>query len=315
LPTFDTLNPSAVSLQLNTLRAVLHGGYARILPYALRLGVLLLTLDAVLMGLGWALGGSENVLALLIKWALWNGFLLGTLYSWPLWSGVFMQSLVQSGLIIGGGQLTVQQFLDPGLLVAQGSRMTATLILDWGAYQGLGAMMHPIDMTMMVIIFCVLMGSFLLIAIEVFLVVMEFYLLTICCTILLPCGFFRYSWFLAELAIKQLVVVTLRMFVLAAVVSLISPVITAMALPPHPTLQNALSAAGMALAMAFLCWHAPALAASLANGVAILTGQAALRTITTVLSVASLASTAARAAHGTRGPTPSPKTPPAPTGV
>src|SRR5215471_8775277 len=122
--------------------AVLHGGYARILPDVLHLSLLLLTLDAVLMGLWWALEGGEHLLSLLVRWVLWSGFLVGAIYAWPLWSWAFARSLLLVGLTIGGSQVTVQQFMDPMALFAHGWELCTIILGDWRAYMGLGAVMH-----------------------------------------------------------------------------------------------------------------------------------------------------------------------------
>src|SRR2546422_7485623 len=90
------------------------------------------------------------------------------------------------------------------------------------------------------------------------------------------------------MAIKNLVVLSVRLLVLAAVVSLISPFMQQMLLPTQPTVKQALSAAVMSLVCAFLAWHAPHMAASMVGGVAVLTGQAAVRTVQTAVQVATL---------------------------
>src|SRR5262249_43968669 len=64
-------------------------------------------------------------------------------------------------------------------------------------------------------------------------------------------------------------------------VSLISPCMAQLVLPTHPGFKDALSATLMSLVMALLCWHAPQMAASMIGGVAVLTGQAPLRTLPT----------------------------------
>jgi type IV secretion system protein TrbL len=282
------MDPSILSQQLSTMIAVLHGGYARILPDVLHLSLLLLTLDAVLMGLWWALEGGEHLLTLLVRWVLWSGFLLGALYAWPLWSWAFARSLLLVGLTIGGSGLTVQQFMDPMALYQHGWDLCATILSDWGAYMGFGAIMHVGDLYVMGLAFLGILLSHVLMAAEVFLTVIEFTLLTICSTILLPFGFCRYTWFLCEVAIKHLIVLSVRLLVLAAVVSLISPVMAHLLLPPHPGFKEALSATVMSLIMALLTWHAPHMAASMVGGAAILTGQATVRTVQTAMHVATV---------------------------
>jgi len=282
------VDPSILSQQLSTMLAMLHGGYARILPDVLHLSLLLLTLDVVLMGLWWALEGGEHLLTLLVRWVLWSGFLLGALYAWPLWSWAFARSLLLVGLTIGGSGLTVQQFMDPMALFQHGWDLCATILSDWGAYMGFGAIMHVGDLYVMGITFLAILVAHSLIAAEVFLTVLEFTLLTICSTILLPFGFCRYTWFLCEVAIKNVLILSVRLLVLAAVVSLISPCMAQLVLPTHPGFKDALSATLMSLVMALLCWHAPQMAASMIGGVAVLTGQAAVRTLHTAVDVATL---------------------------
>src|SRR6266571_3484198 len=252
-----TTDPSTLSHHLSTMIAVLHGGYARILPDVLHVGLLLLTLDAVLMGLWWALDGGENFLSRLVRWILCSG-------------------------------LTVQQFLDPMAVFQHGWELCVVIMAAWATHMGLSAALHPGDMFMMGLAFLGILLAHFLLAAEVFLTVLEFTLLTICSTILLPFGFLRYTWFLCEMAIKNLVVLSVRLLVLAAVVSLITPVMTQLLLPSQPTLKDAFGAAIIAGMCALLAWHAPHMAASMVGGVAILTGQATIRTVQTAVQVATL---------------------------
>jgi len=283
-----TTDPSILSHHLGTMIAILHGGYARILPDVLHVGLLLLTLDAVLMSLWWALDGGENLLSLLVRWILWSGLLLGTIYTWPLWSWAFAKSLLMVGLTIGGSALTVPQFMDPIALFEHGWELCVVIMTTWATHMGFGAMMHPGDAFMMGLAFVGILLAHFLLAAEVFLTVLEFTLLTICSTILLPFGFLRYTWFLCEIAIKNLVILSVRLLVLAAVVSLISPVMTHLLLPAQPTLKDAFGAAIISGMCALLAWHAPHMAASMVGGVAILTGQATVRTVQTAVQVATL---------------------------
>jgi type IV secretion system protein TrbL len=170
-----------------------------------------------------------------------------------------------------------------------GWELCVVIMAAWATHMGLSAMMHPGDLFMMGLAFLGILLAHFLLAAEVFLTVLEFTLLTICSTILLPFGFLRYTWFLCEMAIKNLVVLSVRLLVLAAVVSLISPFMQQMLLPTQPTVKQALSAAVMSLVCAFLAWHAPHMAASMVGGVAVLTGQAAVRTVQTAVNVATLA--------------------------
>ncbi len=283
------LDPSVLSQQLSVMLSLLYGGYARILPNVLYVGVLLLTIDAVVMALWWALDTGQQFLGALIRWVLWSGFLLGAIYSWPSWSWAFGKSLLMVGLTIGGSSLTVQQFMDPMALFQHGWSLCAVILADWTAYMGVSAIMHLGDLYVMGLAFLGILVAYTVLATEVFLTVIEFTLLTICSTILLPFGFLRYTWFLCEMAIKNLVVLSVRLLVLAAVVSLISPFMQQMLLPTQPTVKQALSAAVMSLVCAFLAWHAPHMAASMVGGVAVLTGQAAVRTVQTAVNVATLA--------------------------
>src|SRR5262249_38337421 len=85
-----------------------------------------------------------------------------------------------------GQWLTVQQFMDPMALYQRGWDLCATILSDWGAYMGFGAIMHVGDLYVMGLAFLGILLSHVLMAAEVFLTVIEFTLLTICSTILLP---------------------------------------------------------------------------------------------------------------------------------
>jgi type IV secretion system protein TrbL len=285
IPQFPTLN--LATLQLQAFLGQLQTGYHTILPALWRVGILLLTLDLVLMALGWALGAGEHLLAMFVRWILWTGFVILILQVWPDWTTTFLASLVQLGLTLGGNSLTPAQFFDPSAVLFQGFHVAWGLMKEAGQQTGWTAMFGVFNMAMLVFSFLVIVTAYFVLAVHIFLAVLEFYLLVSAAAIFLPFAFFRHTWFLAEIPIRAALALAIRLLVLAVVTSLIWPVLRSLALPEHASYLQALAAGAMAWVFALLAWHAPAMAATLAQSVAVLTAQNTVRTVHTAAVMAS----------------------------
>jgi len=113
----------------------------------------------------------------------------------------------------------------------------------------------------------ILIGYFVL-AIQVFITLLEFYIVSGLSLILVPFGVFKHTAFLAERALGTVISFGIKLMVLTFIVAASSQVMNRLAFPAGNTitLQAAYCVMLAALAVAFLAWNAPSVAAAMISG-------------------------------------------------
>ena len=277
---------------LNAFIFVLSGGFGRTLPEALWLMQRLVILEVVLLGAWWALGQQE-ALAQLISKTLWFGAIRWFLTAWPSLSLAFVQSLIQVGIRIGGSAMTLHEFLDPSAIMHHGLSVIGVIFTRLTSFSGLSAVMNIPELF---ILGLAAMGIWLLssvLAAQVFVKVMEFYVAATVVVILLPFGAFRHTAFLAEKAFAVVIGSGIGLAVLAVITSLVLPFLVTLQVSANPTLYEAFTVLTASGLLGLLAWQAPAMAAGLLAGAPSLSAATLAQgvvsaTATTVLGVAAV---------------------------
>jgi len=255
-------------MQFNTLTLTLQnfigafsGGYGRLQGSVAALLGILVSIEVVLLGLWTALSGGDNLVGIFKK-ILHIGAWVWIVESYPALCKAFVESLVQAGLLAGGGG-DVALIMDPSRLAGYGLDATAPLTQKLG---DLGIT----DLSDLVVFgfgYLAILACFLIMAINVFLAVLEYYLFAALVGIFLPFGLLGPTKFLAEKAVGAVVSAGVKLMVLAFVTAVIDPVLSGIHFAgPEITLNELWSVFLTVCALMFFSWRAPSLAASLLGG-------------------------------------------------
>jgi type IV secretion system protein TrbL len=115
--------------------------------------------------------------------------------------------------------------------------------------------------------YLLIMAAFLTMAIQAFLAVLEYYLITAVAGVLVPWALLPQTKFLAEKAIGAVVSAGIKLMVLAFIIAVTNPVLASIHFSgPEIKLNELWSVLLTTGAIAFLSWHAPSLAAGLLAG-------------------------------------------------
>jgi type IV secretion system protein TrbL len=231
---------------------VFQGGYSRLQPTINGVLAALAAIDIVLFGFWMALGGSDN-LAAVIKKLLFLGFWLWFTTSFQTNASAFMHSLVKAGGIAGGNAGAESLLLDPSQIAGLGLQATAPL-----AESLQGITYHLGDMLVFGLSYIFIMLSFVAMGLQVFLAVLEYYLLVTVVAILVPFGIFAPTKFLAEKAIAAVVGAGIKLMVLALLLSSLAPLLSQVRFAGSEIKLNELWAVlATTLTYAYLVWHVP----------------------------------------------------------
>ena len=252
---------NTLTLTLQHFITAFSGGYGRLQGAAQSLLAILVGIEIVLLGLWTALGCGDNVVHVFKK-ILHIGFWVWIVQSYPTLCKAFVDSLVQAGLVAGGGG-NVSLILDPSRLAGYGLDATEPLtqkVADLG-------LPDVSELFVFGFGYLAILACFFIMAINVFLAVLEYYLFAALVGIFLPFGLLSPTKFLAEKAVGAVVSASVKLMVLAFVTAVIDPVLQNVRFTgPNITFNDLWSTLLTVCALMFFCWKAPHLAASLLGG-------------------------------------------------
>ena len=227
------------------------------------LGVLIIIdlLLAVLLNLS----DGDHMKTLITK-ILKYGFFIWLVMDYKSFTNVILNSFETIGLKAGGGGITNAMLSDPSALADEGIMLTSPIFDHIYNLSAMDMMKNLPD-----VIFTGLMGlliifSFFIIGIQIFITYLEFYVVAALALILLPFGVNRHTAFLGEKAIGAVLSFGIKLMVLAFIAAVTVPLVKTWALPVDPTLKQCLCLFLGACALMFLSWHAPTMAAGLLSG-------------------------------------------------
>ena len=252
---------NTLTLTMQHFITAFSGGYGRLQGAAQSLLAILVGIEIVLLGLWTALGGGDNVVHVFKK-ILHIGFWVWIVQSYPTLCKAFVDSLVQAGLVAGGGG-NASLLLDPSRLAGYGLDATEPLtqkVADLG-------LPDVSELFVFGFGYLAILACFFIMAINVFLAVLEYYLFAALVGIFLPFGLLSPTKFLAEKAVGAVVSASVKLMVLAFVTAVIDPVLQNVRFTgPNITFNDLWSTLLTVCALMFFCWKAPHLAASLLGG-------------------------------------------------
>jgi type IV secretion system protein TrbL len=260
---------NALTLALQNFIAAFSAGYAHLRAPIDALLSILVAIDLVLFALFAALGAGDPT-ASAFKKILHVGLWVWLVHNFPSLAKAFVESLVQAGLVAGGGTGETTLVLDPSRVAGYG--LDATLLLA-KKLEDLGTFDIP-DLLVFGLGYVAVMGCFLLMAINLFLAVLEYYLFAGCVGILLPFGVLAPTRFLAEKAVGAVVSSGIKLLVLSFITATLDPILAGLHFQGPDIALNELWAMLLTVgAMTLLCWKAPSLAAALLAGSPHLSGS------------------------------------------
>lgn len=248
----------------------------------------LVVIDMTLAGLFWAMGGEE-VIGKLIKKTLYVGAFAFIIGNFNNLAGILFRSFAGLGLVASGSTLTQAQFLRPGLLAKVGVDAARPIMAQISGMTGFPEVFAHLDViTVLFLAWLVVIISFFVLAVQLFVTLIEFKLTTLAGFVLVPFALWNKTAFLAERVLGNVVSSGIKVLVLAVIVGIGTGLFAQFQVPPgtEPSIDLALTIMLASLAMLGLGIFGPGIAAGLVSGAPQLGAGAAAGT---ALGVAGLA--------------------------
>lgn len=272
---------NVVDRLLAAFGAYIDSGFGLVRPKIGALANVLIALDITLAALWWLLDGDDNVLGRLIKKVLYIGAFAFILNNFQVLSQVVFRSFADLGVTAGGGGVSADDLMKPGKIAGVGWDAAHPLIEKSSELVGFPEIfVNGLTILLLLVCWLLIILSFFVIAIQLFVAILEFKATSLAGFALVPFAFWNKSSFLAERVLGNVISSGVKMMVLAMVVGIGANFFDGFvaSLGPDPDLADAVTLVLSALTLAALAVFCPAIASGLVSGAPQLGAGAAVGT-------------------------------------
>lgn len=273
-------NFSAVDGFLAVFVQYIDSGFGLIGGDVASLAGILIVIDMTLAGLFWAWGADADILQNLVKKTLYVGTFAFIFGNFATLSSIVFDSFARLGLKASAAGFGPADLVKPGLVAAEGLGASKP-IFDRVSTLAPGPVEFFANLPETVLLATgglVVIGAFFVLAIQVFVLVVEFKLTTLAGFVLVPFAFFRQTTFLAERVLGNVIASGVKVLVIAMVIGIGSTMFVTLrtALQPQDmTIEQALAVVLGSLTLMGLAVFCPRIAAGLVSGAPQLSAGAA----------------------------------------
>ncbi|HEY2010800.1 MAG TPA: P-type conjugative transfer protein TrbL [Rhizomicrobium sp.] len=254
---------------LGTFTQYIDSGFGLVQGDVHWLAGILIAIDITLAGLFWALAPDEDVIARLIRKTLYIGLFAFIIGNFNSLAQVVFNSFAGLGLEAGGGTLTQAQLLQPGNLAQIGINAGKPILTAISGMMGFtGFFSNFVQIAVLFIAWLIVILSFFVMAIQLFVTLIEFKLTTLAGFLLVPFGLFGRTAFLAEKVLGNVVSSGIKVLVLAVIIGIGSTIFSQFTsgFNNPPTINDALTLILASLSLLGLSIFGPGVANGLVAG-------------------------------------------------
>src|SRR3979490_1597184 len=255
---------------LGVFTQYIDSGFGLLQPEVAFVATTLIAIDITLAALFWSWGGDDDIIARLVKKTpLVAGFasLIGTLNNLARF---IFESFSGLGLKAAGSSLSAADFLRPGRVAQVGLDAGRPLLDSISGLMGyISFFENFIQIMVLLFAWVMVLSAFFILAIQLFVTLIEFKLTTLAGFVLIPFGLFGKSAFMAERVLGNVISSGIKVLVLSVIVGIGSTLFsqfTAGFGGNQPTIENAMALVLGALSLLGLGIFGPGIANGIVSG-------------------------------------------------
>ena len=233
------------------------------------LATTLIVIDVTLAALFWAWGTDDDIIARLVKKTLFVGVFAYIIGNWNTLARIVFDSFAGLGLVATGGMISASELLQPGRIAQVGLEAGQPILTSIADLSGFVAVFENfIQIGILFFAWLVVLLSFFILAIQLFVTLIEFKLATLAGFILVPFGLFNKTAFMAERVLGLVISSGVKVLVLAVIVGIGSTIFSEFTagFAGEPTINDAMSVVLGALALLALGIFGPGIANGIVSG-------------------------------------------------
>lgn len=256
------MDSSIMTTVLNAVLSIFQSGAGKLQGGGGGLLSVLITIEIVWAGIMIAMNGDSPIKTIFKK-IIYVGMFTLLVLNWPSIATIILKGFTWAGTQVGGGA-NVSIMHNPSAILDQGMRITAPIwiaISEASIMDGeflINAMSAFVGIAVLVLYF--------VIAIQVFLAVIEFYIIAAFGVIFIPWGVNQHTKFIAERYFGAILAAGTKLMVTWAMMGVSYPILRSLNLSADPSWSQVISLAFGVGTIAFLIIKAPAIAAGLMSG-------------------------------------------------
>ena len=254
---------------LSVFSTYIDSGFGLLRPEVSFLTATLVVIDITLAGLFWAMGGTDDVLARLVKKVLYIGAFAFIITNFNALSSIVFRSFAGLGLLASGTGLSASQLLQPGRLAGVGVDAAQPILSQIGDLVGFPEVFLHLHMVVVLLLaWLVVIVSFFVLAVQLFVTLIEFKLTTLAGFVLVPFAMWNRTAFLAERVLGNVFSSGIKILVLAVIIGIGSTIFNQFTTGFNnvPTISDALTLILAALSLLGLTIFGPSIANGLVAG-------------------------------------------------
>ncbi|MGN6517462.1 MAG: P-type conjugative transfer protein TrbL [Rhizomicrobium sp.] len=214
-------NLNIIDQFMQTFIRYIDSGFGLLNGDVAALSSILIALDVTIAGLFWALDGEGNVLGALIKKILYVGAFAYIINNFSSLATIVYNSFAGLGLTATGSGITANDLLQPGKIAGTGFQAAYPLLQQAGQYVGFTTLFsHLVTILVLLFAWAIVVLSFFVLAVQLFITILEFKLTTLAGFVLVPFALWNKTSFLAERVLGNVVSSGIKVMVLAVIVGI-----------------------------------------------------------------------------------------------
>lgn len=242
----------------------------------------LIVIDVTLAALFWSWGADDDLIARLVKKTLFVGVFAYLISNWNSLARIIFESFAGLGLKASGTGFSTADLLRPGKVAQTGLDAARPLLESISDLMGwISFFENFIQIACMLLAWALVLLAFFILAVQLFVTLIEFKLTTLAGFVLIPFGLFGKSAFMAERVLGNVVSSGIKVLVLAIIIGIGSTLFsefTAGFGGATPTIDQAMAIVLAALSLLGLGIFGPGIANGLVSGGPQLSAGAAVGT-------------------------------------
>ena len=230
----------------------------------------LIVIDVTLAALFWSMGGDDDIVARLIKKTLFVGVFAYIIGNWNNLARIVFDSFAGLGLKASGTGFSAADLMRPGKVAQTGLDAGRPLLDSISGLMGYWSFFENfIQIACLLFAWALILLAFFILAVQLFVTLIEFKLTTLAGFVLIPFGLFGKTAFMAERVLGNVISSGIKVLVLAVIVGIGSTLFsqfTAGFGDRTPTIDDAMAIVLAALSLLGLGIFGPGIANGLVSG-------------------------------------------------
>jgi type IV secretion system protein TrbL len=242
----------------------------------------LIVIDVTLAALFWSWGADDDIIARLVKKTLFVGVFAYIIGNWNNLARIVFESFAGLGLKASGTGFSTTDLLRPGRVAQTGLDAGRPLLDSISGLMGYWSFFENfIQIACLFLAWALVLLAFFILAVQLFVTLIEFKLTTLAGFVLIPFGLFGQSAFMAERVLGNVISSGIKVLVLAVIIGIGSTLFaefTAGFGGASPTIDQAMAIVLAALSLLGLGIFGPGIASGIVSGGPQLSAGAAIGT-------------------------------------